>query len=53
MIYKVDISRAFRHFIIYIDLLGFIHDKLYLVGSLLFGFLCCLLILFLRDVATL
>ena len=41
LLYKVDISRAFRHLLIDlgdIDLLGILHKKLLLDGSLPFGF---------------
>ena len=41
LLYKVDISRAFRHLRIDpgdIDLLGILHNKLFLDGSLPFGF---------------
>ena len=41
LIYKIDISRAFRHIRIDpgdIDLLGICHKSLFLDGSLLFGF---------------
>ena len=41
LLYKVDISRAFRHLKIDpgdLDLLGLKHDSYYLDGSLAFGF---------------
>ena len=41
LLYKVDISRAFRHLRIDpgdINLLGIVHNNLYLDGSLPFGF---------------